>query len=129
VARPEVLARATVLVAVNEAVPENHLLELLLGLEEEGIPSTVVRQQAIDPLLLAHTASLQSILGVGVGVSLGYIVVTTEKLPERRPYIARHLGESAAADRVIGMNAARLVKRVPLEPLAPALAHVTGRTT
>lgn len=128
VAKPEVLPRPTVLVAVNDAVPEDQLLELLLGLEEEGIPSMVMKHPAIDPLTLAHTASLQSVLGVGVGVSLGYVVVTTEKLPEERPYLARFLGQSAAADRVIGINTARLVKRVPLVPLAPALAHLNGRT-
>lgn len=128
-AQPEVLRRPAVLVAVNDAVPDEQLLEILLGLEEEGIPSDVVRHQAKDPLVLAHTASLQSILGVGVGVSLGYIVVTTEKLPEARPYLARCLGQSAATDRAIGTNAARLVKRVPLVPLAPALAHLNGRTS
>ncbi|MGO1385610.1 MAG: glycerol dehydratase reactivase beta/small subunit family protein [Arachnia sp.] len=127
-AKPEVLPRPSVQVAVNEAVPQHHLTELLLGLEEEGIPSTVVRHAAKDPLELAHSASLSSVLGVGVGVSLGYVVVTTEKLSAARPYLARFLGQNAAADRAIGTNAARLVKRVPLVPLAPALAHTTGRT-
>lgn len=128
-AQPEVLARPSVLVAVNDAVRDEELNELLLGLEEEGIPSTVMTHRTNDPLVLAHTASLQSVLGVGVGVSLGYVVVTTEKLPESRPYLARFLGRSPAEDRAIGTNTARLVKRVPLEPLAPALAPVTGRTT
>ncbi len=124
----EELPRPTVQVAVNDAVPGDRVLELLLGLEEEGIPFTVMRHQDNDPLFLAHSASLQSVLGVGVGVSLGYVVVTTEKLPEERPYLARFLGESASADRGIGINTARLVKRVPLLPLAPALVNHNGRT-
>jgi hypothetical protein len=44
-------------------------------------------------------------------VALEYAVVTTEKLPEGRPYIAAVLGE---ADRIVGSNAARIVKRIPL---------------
>ncbi|MHA6513385.1 glycerol dehydratase reactivase beta/small subunit family protein [Tessaracoccus sp. Z1128] len=96
---------------VHLDVPETALTGLLLGMEEEGVPAEVTRRDELNPLALAHAASLESRLGIGVGVALDYAVVTTEKLPEGRPYIAEWLGVS---DRIVGSNAARIVKRIPL---------------
>lgn len=109
--------RPAITVAVHDAVTDAQLTELLLGMEEEGVPSRVEQHPELNPLVLAHGAATSSRLGVGVGVALGYVVVTTEKLPERRPYLAHFLGRERAADRIIGSNAARLVKRLPLRPV------------
>lgn len=103
-----------ILCHVNQGVPEAALSSLLLGIEEEGVPVEVHRFDEQNPLALAHQAAIASKLGIGLGVSLDYVVTTTEKLAEERPYIAQFLGQAPEQDRVIGSNAARIVKRIPL---------------
>jgi hypothetical protein len=80
-------ARPTIRLALNERIPESRI------------------------------ASLESRLGIGIGVSLGFLVITTEKLPEGRPYLVANLNRAEASDRAAGANAARLVKRMPLNDL------------
>ncbi len=111
-----------ILCHVNARVPEPALMSLLLGIEEEGVPVEVHRFDELNPLTLAHEAAVSSRLGIGLGVSLDYVVTTTEKLDEGRPYIAQFLGECPEQDRVIGSNAARIVKRIPLRS-APERNH------
>ncbi|MGC3953628.1 MAG: glycerol dehydratase reactivase beta/small subunit family protein [Propionicimonas sp.] len=106
--------RPTIRVRLNDRLPEESITDLLLGLEEEGVPVEVSRHDELNPLQLAHQAALESRLGIGIGVSLDYIVTTTEKLPAERPYLVETLHRSEATDRVAGSNAARLVKRMPL---------------
>ena len=102
--------RPTINLAVHEGIGDEQLTQVLLGIEEEGVPSRVERLSELNPLVLAHRAATSSRLGI----ALDYVVITTEKLPERRPYLAHFLGRSEQADRIIGSNAARLVKRLPL---------------
>ena len=92
-------------VHVHEATTDAHLADLLLGIEEEGVPVEVSRHDHLNPLVLAHDAAVTSRLGIGLGVALDYVVITTDKLPEHRPYVARHF--------------ARIVKRIPLRDFAP----------
>lgn len=106
--------RPTIRLHAHDAVAPELLAPLLLGIEEEGVPVEVHRDDQLNPLTLAHEAAVASRLGVGVGVALDYVVITTEKLPESRPYIAEFLGHSPAQDRIIGADAARIVKRSPL---------------
>lgn len=115
-ARPEEAPRPTIMLACNSRTPDESLIGLLLGLEEQGVPVEQFSDDELNPLELAHEASLRSVLGVGIGVSLDYVVVTTEKLPAARPYLAGYLNQSIEADRVMGGNAARIVKRLPLHP-------------
>ena len=107
-------SRPTIMVQANTAITDAQLREVLLGIEEEGVPFELRRDPELNPLTLAHEASIASRLGVGVGVSLDYVVITTEKLPEQRPYITGLLNRTAQADRALGANAARIVKRLPL---------------
>lgn len=109
--------RPAVCIRAHEQVGEDRLDSLRFGMEEEGVPSQLSLHRELDPLVLAHEASQQSRLGVGVGVSLDYVVITTDKLPAGRPYIAVQLGRDADRVRSLGANAARLVKRTPLLPL------------
>lgn len=112
--RPMQQERPSIRVHVHQAVDDARLIDLLLGMEEEGVPAEVSRHDELDPLVLAHDAAVQSRLGVGVGVSLDYAVVTLEKLTAERPYLAEWWGADALHDRMTGGNAARLVKRTPL---------------
>ncbi|MFV0430409.1 MAG: glycerol dehydratase reactivase beta/small subunit family protein [Arachnia sp.] len=111
--------RPTIKLRVNHRIPAESIQFILLGMEEEGIPSEVARHDDLNPLDLAHEASLESRLGVGIGVSLDWVVITTDKLPAERPYLVGNLNASPDEDRVAGTNAARLVKRVPLQVAAP----------
>lgn len=102
----------SILIRVHNDVSGDDLMPLLLGIEEEGVPVEVSRHNELNPLRLAHAAAIESRLGIGIGVALEYVVITTEKLPEDQPYIARLLSE--VDGRLFGGNAARVVKRVPL---------------
>lgn len=115
--------RPTLNVAAHDRVSDAALTQVLLGIEEEGVPYLVQRSTELNPLGLAHDAAVSSRLGVGVGISLDYAVVTTDKLCEDRPYLAYHLGVSPEADRIIGSNAARLVKRLPLRLAETERSH------
>ncbi|NHB84674.1 glycerol dehydratase reactivation factor [Tessaracoccus sp. HDW20] len=110
------LTPPSILIHVHDQVPGDDLVTLLLGIEEEGVPVELTRHAELNPLKLAHAAAVASKLGIGIGVSLDYVVITTEKLPEDRPYIARFLAD--VDGRLIGGDAARVVKRLPLRGFA-----------
>ena len=86
---------------LNEAAP------VIGDVAMETITETIITEST----MIGHNPATPGGLGIGVGVALEYVVITTEKLPEGRPYIAVLLGE---ADRIVGSNAARIVKRIPL---------------
>lgn len=114
--------RPAIVLHVHDDVPQGNLVPVLLGIEEEGVPVQVRRLSELNPLVLARAASAASRLGVGIGASLDYVVVTLDKLDESRPYLAGFLGRDVAADRVVGSNAARIVKRRPLRQVAKETA-------
>jgi hypothetical protein len=101
-------------VYVHDRIGDLQLKEILLGIEEESIPYVVTRSGELNPLDLAHEAAITSRLGVGVGVSLDYVVITTEKLPVGEPYVVNWLNYNHEVDRALGATAARMVKRLPL---------------
>ena len=109
-----VQAAPSISICANEHLTYRDLNPVLWGMEEEGVPAVIEFLADLNPLTLAHRAAQSSRLGVGVGLSLGYIVVTTDKLPIERPYLAT---ENPTLDeaRQMGANAARLVRRVPLK--------------
>lgn len=89
---------------------------VLLGIEEEGIPYDLQGKQNSDVLELAHEASLESRLGVGVGISKEGIVLQYEKLKKAAPLFKIKLHQ-VDQFRNIGSNAARLVKKMPFKKL------------
>lgn len=109
--------RPTIKLRVNDRLTQDAIAEVLHGMEEEGVPVEVTPHADLNPLTLAHEASLESRLGIGIGISLDYVVITTEKLPPGRPYLVATLNRDPAIDRAAGANAARLVKRMPLTDL------------
>lgn len=110
--------RPTIIVNRHDSVPEGNIAEILLGIEEESIPYTVHASTQADAFQLAHLAAIESRLGVGVGAVGQTVIVTTEKLPATSPYIVEVLNERRDQDRALGLNAARLVKRMPLRILS-----------
>ncbi|EPH06076.1 hypothetical protein HMPREF1531_00724 [Propionibacterium sp. oral taxon 192 str. F0372] len=109
--------RPVIRLHVNEHVDLPRLRDLVLGIEEEAVPVFVEVTSDGDAAHLAHQASVQATLEIGIGVDTQDIAVTTSKLPDGAPYLITGLNLSAANDRNIGANAARLVKRNPLLPI------------
>ena len=89
---------------------------VLLGIEEEGIPYDLQAEHCADVLELAHNASLDSRLGVGVGISKEGVVLQYEKLDKAAPLFRIKLYQTDQF-RNIGSNAARLVKKMPFRSL------------
>ena len=58
--------RPTINLAVHEGVGDEQLTQVLLGIEEEGVPSRVERLSELNPLVLAHRAATSSLLGIGL---------------------------------------------------------------
>lgn len=91
-------------------------ISILLGIEEEGIPYDIQAVHSADVLELAHNASLDSRLGVGVGISKEGVVLQYEKLDKAAP-LFRIKYYQTDQFRNIGSNAARLVKKMPFRSL------------
>ena len=89
---------------------------ILLGIEEEGIPYDVQEVHESNCLELAYKASLESRLGVGIGISKEGIVLQYEKLDKAAPLFKIKLYQKDLF-RSLGANAARLVKKMPFKPL------------
>ena len=99
-----------------DSLTVSDFINVLLGIEEEGIPYDVQEVHDSDVLELAHKASLDSRLGVGVGISKEGIVLQYEKLDKAAPLFRIKLYKRELF-RSIGANAARLVKKMPFKPL------------
>ncbi|WP_410015136.1 glycerol dehydratase reactivase beta/small subunit family protein [Sodalis sp. C49] len=93
--------------------------QLLLGMEEEGIPYALhdAGDDATPLALLAHQASNASPLAVGVAVGAQDIAVHDPHLPADRPlFVLRDYTRLPAQEiRRLGCNAARLVKGLPFK--------------
>lgn len=95
---------------------ESRFINVLLGIEEEGIPYEVEAVHNSDVLELAHQASINSRLGVGIGISKEAIVLQYEKLDKAAPLFKIKFYQIDLF-RKIGSNAARLVKKMPFKSL------------
>lgn len=110
------MTKPTVHVMCGPGVPENSFQQLLYGLEEEGIPCEIWTEAKGDALALAWEGAQASRLGVGVGMDGKSAVLHISKLDPKQP-LFRIPVRSAEQTRILGANAARLVKKLPLKPL------------
>lgn len=110
------MTKPTVHVLCSSDVPESALRQLLYGLEEEGIPCETWTETDGNALALAWKGAQASRLGVGVGMDGQNAVLHISKFEYERPLfqIPVRSGEQA---RILGANAARLVKKLPLKTL------------
>ena len=109
------MTKPTVHVLCSPDAPSAAFKELLYGLEEEGIPWEN-DTKAGGALPQAWEAAQASRLGVGVGMDGQSIVLHFNKLDREQP-LYRIPARSLGLARVLGANAARLVKKLPLKPL------------
>ncbi|MCI8483078.1 MAG: propanediol utilization protein [Lachnospiraceae bacterium] len=110
------MTKPTVHVLCSPEVPEPAFQQLLYGLEEEGIPWETWTKTEGDALALAWTGAQASRLGVGVGMDGQNAVLNISKLDHERPLFQIPV-RSLEQARILGANAARLVKKLPLKPL------------
>ena len=107
---------------------EVKLRELQAGMEEEGVPCTLVTGEQSDPIALAFKGAQASPLGVGVGISPAGMCIHYHKLPENQPlFVLENQGESAEWRRY-GYNAARLVKGLPFKEKQTETADISLET-
>ncbi|EPJ3205425.1 glycerol dehydratase reactivase beta/small subunit family protein [Citrobacter youngae] len=87
--------------------------DVLLGIEEEGIPFVIQQTHSTDIIHNAWLAACQSPLLVGIGCSREKLVVHYKNLPTSAPLFTLTYQQNSHARRSIGNNAARLVKGIP----------------
>lgn len=98
----------------SNAVQPEKLKAILLGIEEEGIPYDLAGVPDSDVYEIGFKAAKASRLGVGIGVSSKKIILHFEKLDKKRPIFEIGTFEKENY-RIIGSNAARLVKKMPFK--------------
>nr|AAP48664.1 PduH [uncultured bacterium] len=87
--------------------------DVLLGIEEEGIPFVIRESHSTDTIHSAWLAACQSPLLVGIGCNQEQLVVHYKNLPTSAPLFTLTYQQDSHARRSIGNNAARLVKGIP----------------
>ena len=99
-------------------------MPILWGLEEEGIPAEVQEVSGGGAVVLAKRAADMSPLNVGIGMNgaEGMVALHHRDLPAEKPLFTLTMKDVGAVQfRILGANAARLVKGEPLvfqEPLS-----------
>lgn len=112
---PEYYERPAVLIFKAASATSEVIREILLGIEEEGIPAEVREKQSGSPLDMAKAAADGSSLNVGIGASSVEVVLHHRDLPLNSPLFFLGAEKLTRANlRCIGSNAARLVKGNPL---------------
>ncbi|CUH94328.1 hypothetical protein P22_0394 [Propionispora sp. 2/2-37] len=109
---------------------ETKVREIEAGLEEEGVPWTVLTVSQPGTIAqTAHQAAGLSPLGVGIGLDAGSVCLHFAKLPPEQPLFLTSGAGAPAIWRYYGYNAARLVKNIPFktepEPVPDPGAEMT----
>ncbi len=94
---------------------EAKIREVQAGMEEEGIPYTVVPSNETNAAALAYEGASQSKLGVGIGIGAADLCIHYVKLPVQKPLFTLASSGTPAEWRYFGYNAARLVKGIPFK--------------
>ncbi len=105
----------------KHSVNKSIVKQVLLGIEEEGLPYSLVEKDSNDSVEMAYKAAEASHLGVGIGMGDSEIVLQYIKLKENEPLFRVPLKDDEETLRAIGSNAARLVKRMPFKDIGNAV--------
>ncbi|MCZ8693280.1 glycerol dehydratase reactivase beta/small subunit family protein [Escherichia albertii] len=87
--------------------------EVLLGIEEEGIPFHIQQIPSGEVIDSAWQAARQPPLLVGIACDREKLIVHYKNLPTSAPLFTLMYQQDNHARRSIGNNAARLVKGIP----------------
>lgn len=102
---------AIVIAAIGDCLAD--WKEVLLGIEEEGIPFVIQNENAGQVIQSAWQAANRSPLLVGIACDKETLVVHYKNLPTSAPLFTLTYHQKSQARRNIGNNAARLVKGLP----------------
>ena len=91
--------------------------DVLLGIEEEGIPFLLQHHPAGDVVDSAWQAARSSPLLVGIACDRHTLVVHYKNLPTSAPLFTLTYRQNSLDRRSTGNNAARLVKGIPFRDL------------
>ncbi|POT59547.1 propanediol dehydratase [Citrobacter amalonaticus] len=91
--------------------------DVLLGIEEEGIPFVIQPQTDSDVTRCAWKAARQSPLLVGIACDKEKLVVHYKNLPASAPLFTLTYRQNSLDRRSTGNNAARLVKGISFRDL------------
>ncbi len=111
------MTKPTVNILYSSDAPLQMLQQLQYGLEEEGIPWVLDTKSGSNALDLAWEAAEASRLSVGIGLDGVGLVLHFSKLPKDKPLFQLPAKYTAVQARILGANAARLVKKLPLKPI------------
>lgn len=109
--------KPVVIILAVQPAPAETIAPILWGLEEEGVPAELHEVAAGEAVALAKEAAARSPLNVGIGINLNNLMISLHhrNLPLKRPLFTLKNAEIQPAPlRVLGKNAARLVKGEPL---------------
>ncbi|QJA08808.1 glycerol dehydratase [Romboutsia sp. CE17] len=96
-------------------IKEADIKEVLWGIEEEGIPYEVLPVRIENAVDSGYKASIESSLGVGIGIDEKYIVLHYNKLKKDSPLFTISRNSDSTKIRSLGANAARLVIKMPFK--------------
>lgn len=105
----------TILVSATADTTEQQWQQVLLGIEEEGIPWRWQQEENNDIVQRAWQAASRSLLLVGLACTADEIVVHYRNLPASQPLFRLARPRQDEQWRCLGNNAARLVKGVPFK--------------
>jgi hypothetical protein len=108
--------KPAVIILAVQPLPREKIEPILWGLEEEGVPAELYKVEQGKAEILAKQAAERSALNVGIGINLHDSIVALHhrNLPIDGPlFTLSSVGLQAATLRVLGTNAARLVKGEP----------------
>lgn len=106
-----VVAPAIVIAVTDEC--SEQWRDVLLGIEEEGIPFVLQPQTGGDLVHHAWQAAQRSPLLVGIACDREQLIVHYKNLPASTPLFSLRYHQDRLARRNTGNNAARLVKGIP----------------
>lgn len=113
---PVEMTKPNIRILISPDAPQAALRQLTYGMEEEGIPWEQGTRERMDALAMAWEGAQASRLEVGVGLDRQNVVLHYSKLGQDQP-LYRVPARAADQVRILGANAARLVKKLPLKPL------------
>ena len=110
------LVTPAIVIAVTDECSEQWR-DVLLGIEEEGIPFLLQHHPAGEVVDSAWQAARSSPLLVGIACDRHTLVVHYKNLPASAPLFTLMHHQDSQAHRNTGNNAARLVKGIPFRDL------------
>jgi hypothetical protein len=113
----KIARKPVVIILAVGPTPAKTISPIFWGLEEEGVPAELYEVEGGEAEALGKEAADRSPLNVGIGINLNDSVISLHhrNLPLEQPLFTLRGADLHPSDlRVLGKNAARLVKGEPL---------------